>query len=88
MWVSKKPLLCPHAVTDEEGRPLEDENWSGTRLCSYWAEIFEARQEDEQHSLHETIFRHMQKAPNNTQRDHGQTIFDDGRDVKGICARS
>ena len=24
-WVSTKPMLCPHAVTDEEGRPLDDE---------------------------------------------------------------
>ena len=24
-WVSKKPMLCLHAVADEEGHPLEDE---------------------------------------------------------------
>ena len=25
-WVSQKPMLCFHAVTDEEGRPLDDED--------------------------------------------------------------
>ena len=29
-WVSKKPMLCLHAVTDEE----EDEGESGMRLCT------------------------------------------------------
>ena len=33
-WVSKKPMLCLHAVTDEEGHPLEDEDESGVRLCT------------------------------------------------------
>ena len=35
-WVSKKPTLCLHAVTDEEGRPLDDEDESGLRLCTNW----------------------------------------------------
>ena len=54
-WVSKKPMLCLHPVTDEEGRPLDDEDESGTRLCTYWGRIFEARSEDERHHAHETI---------------------------------
>ena len=31
---AKKPMPCLHAVTDEEGRPLDDEDESGTRLCT------------------------------------------------------
>ena len=32
-WRSQKPVLCLHAVTDEDGHPLEDEDESGRRLC-------------------------------------------------------
>ena len=28
-WRSKKPLLCLHAVTDEDGHPLENEDKVG-----------------------------------------------------------
>ena len=31
---ANKPMPCLHAVTDEEGRPLDDEDESGTRLCT------------------------------------------------------
>ena len=41
-WVSKKPMLCLHAVTD-----LDDEEESAMRLCIYWSRIFESRTEDE-----------------------------------------
>ena len=34
-WSSEKPLLCLHAVTDEDGHPLEDEDESGMRLCNF-----------------------------------------------------
>ena len=33
-WRAKKPMLCLHAVTDEDG--LENEDESGRRLCDYW----------------------------------------------------
>ena len=29
-------MLCIHAVTDENGQPIEDEEESGRRLCEYW----------------------------------------------------
>ena len=54
-WVSKKPMLCLHAVTDEEGRPLDDEDESGTSLCTYCGRLFESRTEDERHLAYETI---------------------------------
>ena len=34
-WVPKKPMLCLHAVTEDEGRPIDDEDESGRRLCAY-----------------------------------------------------
>ena len=39
-WCAKKPRLTLHAVTDEEGRCLNDADDSGARLCSYWAQVF------------------------------------------------
>ena len=35
LGVLKKPQLTLHAVTDEEGRSLEDADESGARLCSH-----------------------------------------------------
>ena len=40
-WLSKKPTPCLHAVTEEEGRPLDVEDESGTRLCTCLGRIFE-----------------------------------------------
>ena len=56
-------MLCLHPVTDEEGRPLDDEDESGTRLCTYWSRIFEARSEDERHHAYETILRVCTHSP-------------------------
>ena len=39
--VPKKPVLCPSAVTDEDGHPLENEDESGRRFCEYWRSIFQ-----------------------------------------------
>ena len=39
-WRTKKPMLCLHAITDEDGHPVEDEDESGRRLCTFWCEIF------------------------------------------------
>ena len=46
---AKKPMLCLHAVTDEGGHPLENEDESGRRLCDYWGTIFQARAEGPRH---------------------------------------
>ena len=35
--------------TDEDGRPLENEDESGKRLCEYWRTISETRNEGERH---------------------------------------
>ena len=66
-WVHKKPMLCLHAPTDDEGRPIDDEDKSGRRLCAYWGRIFEARVNDERHNEYETILDYVQKAPEDIQ---------------------
>ena len=52
-------MLCLHAVTDQEGHPLEDE--SGMFSCTQWCKIFESRTEGEQHPAHETILEFCTK---------------------------
>ena len=44
----QKPQLTLHAVTDEEGRPIEDSNEFGIRLCIFRAETVQAREGDYQ----------------------------------------
>ena len=44
----KKPKLTLHAVTEEEGRPLEDADEAGARVCRHWAGFFQARESDSQ----------------------------------------
>ena len=56
-------MLCLHAVTDEDGHPVENEDESGRRPCEHWGKIFEARVEGEWHRCHETILGYVQKAP-------------------------
>ena len=55
-------MLCLHAVTDEDGHPLENENESGRRLCEYWGTFFQARVEGQRHHQYENILRYVQKA--------------------------
>ena len=74
-WVSKKPMLCLHVVTDEEGHPLEDEDESGRRLCTCWCRVFEPRTENERH--HETILEKVQKAPEDIQWKIDKQGFDE-----------
>ena len=62
-WRAKKPMLCLHAVTDEDGLSLENEDESGRRLCGYRGTIFDGRIEVERRHCHETILRYVQKAP-------------------------
>ena len=75
--VSKKPMLCLHAVTDEEGHPLEDEDESGRRRCTNWCRGFESRTEDERHHAHETILEYVQKAPEDIQWKIDKQDFDE-----------
>ena len=44
-WRAKKTMLCLHALTDEDGHPLENEDESGRRLSEYWSTIFQAHVE-------------------------------------------
>ena len=69
-------MLCFHAVTNEEGRPLDDDDESGTRLCSYWGRIFESRTEDDRHHAYETILEFVQKAPEDVQWSMDKQEFD------------
>ena len=62
-WRSKKPMLCLHAVTDEDGHPLENGDESGRRvICDFWSTIFQARNEGVRHHHCETVLRYVQKA--------------------------
>ena len=72
-WGPKKPMLCFHAVIDEDGHPLEDEDESDTRMCSYCCKIFESRNEDERH--HARIFEHVLKAPDDFQWESDEREF-------------
>ena len=56
------PMLCLHAVTDEDGHPLENEDQSSRRLCEHWCTVFQARIEGETHHCHETILRYVGKS--------------------------
>ena len=58
-WRTRKPMRCLHAVTDEEGHPLEYEDESGRILGEYWSKIFEARVEGERLHCHSDTFRRV-----------------------------
>ena len=70
-------MLCHHAVTDEDGRPLGDEDESGMILCTHWGEVFQSRTEDERHNAHETILEYVQKAPGDIQWEIDKCEFDE-----------
>ena len=76
-WRAKKPMLCLHAVTDEDGHPLENEDESGRRLCGYWCAIFEAPNEGEPHPCNETILRYVQKTPDDIRWEIDRNEFDE-----------
>ena len=76
-WVSEKPMLCLHAITNEEGHPLEDEDESGVILCTYWSKIFESRTEGERHPAHETTHEFVQKDPEDIQWTIDKQEFDE-----------
>ena len=74
---SKKPTLCLHAVTDEDGHPLENDDESGMRLRAYWGKMFEARVEGEQHHCYETILEYVQQAPHDMRWEIDKNEFDE-----------
>ena len=70
-------MLCLHAVKDEDGHSLENEDESGRRLCEYWSTVFEARVEGERHHSHEFILRYVQKAPDDIRWEIDRGEFDE-----------
>ena len=76
-WRTQKPMLCLHAVIDEDGHPMESEDEAGMRLCAYWSKIFEARTEGERHHCHETILEYVQKSLGDVQWEIYRHEFDE-----------
>ena len=70
-------MLCLHAVTNEDGRPLENEDESGRRLCEHWGTIFQARVEGQRHHHYEDILRYVQKAPGDIRWEIDKNEFDE-----------
>ena len=70
-------MLTLSVVTDEEGHPLENEDDSGGRLCEYWGNTFQARQEGPRHHQHEEILRFVQQALDHINWTVDQAEFDD-----------
>ena len=75
-WRAKRLMLCLHAVTDEDGHPLEEEE-SGRRLCDCWSAIFQARAEGPKHHQYDNILRYVQKAPGDIRWVIDQNEFDE-----------
>ena len=81
-WHANRPMLFLHAVTDEDGHPLENEDESGRRLCEYWCSIFQARVEGPRHHQYEDILRFVQKAPGDIRWTIEKTEFDEHISMK------
>ena len=69
-------MLFLHAVTDDDGHPLEDEDESGMRLCTYRGKFFESRIEGERHHSHVTLLEYVQKAPDDIQLEIDKCEFE------------
>ena len=70
-------MLCLHAVSDEDGHPMENEDQSGRRLCDFWSTIFQARAEGSKHHQFENILQYVQKAPDDIRWVIDRTEFDE-----------
>ena len=80
-------MLCLHAVTDEDGHPLENEDESGRRLCEYWGAIFQAPVEGQRHHQYENVMRYVQKAPDDIRWVIDKNEFDELMATKeAICS--
>ena len=76
-WRVEKPILCLHAVTDDDGHPLEDEAESGRRLCEYWGSTFQAPVEGPRHHQFENLLQYVQKAPDDIRWVIDRNEFDE-----------
>ena len=70
-------MLCLHAVTDEDGHPLENEDEPGRKFFEYWSTIFQARNEDQRHYYFENILSYVQKAPDDIRWEIDRNEFDE-----------
>ena len=70
-------LCCLHAVTDEDGDPLENEDASSRMLCHYWGTIFQAHTEGPRHQQDEKIMWYVQKAPDDIRWVIDKNEFDE-----------
>ena len=80
-------MLCLHAVTDENGHPLENEDESGRRLCKYWSTIFQARVEGQRHHHYVNILRYVQEAPHDIRWEIDRNEFDELMAVENESAQ-
>ena len=68
--VTKKPVLCLSAVTDEEGHPLENEDDQVEGFVCIGEPFFQ------RHHQHEEILRYVQQAPDDIRWTIDRTEFD------------
>ena len=72
MFLSETGAL-PNAVTDGEGRLLDDDDGSGLSLCTYWCRIFGSRTENGRH----LEFLSKKKSPEHIQWSLDKQEFDE-----------
>ena len=77
LGVSKKPTLCLHAVSDDEGHPLENEDESGRMPREYRGPTPQARVEGPRHHQSENLSQYVQKAPDDIRWSIDRTEFDE-----------
>ena len=70
-------MLCFHAVTDDDGHPLENEDESGRRPCEYWGSTFQARVEGPRHHRFENLLQCVQRAPDDIRWIIDRAEFDE-----------
>ena len=75
-WRAKKPMHCLHAVTDQDGHPLEKKDEPGRRSCEYWSTMFQARSEGQMRHYFAYILRYVQKAPDDIRWEIDRNVFD------------
>ena len=76
-WRSKKPMLCLHAVTGEDGHTLENEDESDRRLCGCWGTVCQARAEGPRHHQYENILQNVEEVPDDTRWETDRNEFDE-----------
>ena len=70
-------MLCLHAVADEDGHPLENEEESGVRLCHFGVRSLRHVSKVNSTIVHETSLRYVQTAPDDLQWQIYRHEFDE-----------